>query len=110
MQQVASTGADGFLRAQPFVLSVPAEFSKMVFSILRHARRWPLFKKHGKVQTLCIPWSFRPETLLQQSFGAATEFAKVFICTSSKQNDLLETQNSGVLGLLKNLYGCVKIR
>jgi hypothetical protein len=27
-----------------------------------------------------------------------------------KQNDLLETQNSGVLGLLKNLYGCVKIR
>jgi hypothetical protein len=27
-----------------------------------------------------------------------------------KQNDLLETQNSRVLGLLKNLYGCVKIR
>jgi hypothetical protein len=43
----------------------------MVFSILRHARRWPLFKKHGKVQTLC--------------------------------------ENSRVLGLLKNLYGCVKM-
>ncbi len=39
--------------------SVPADFSKMVFSILRHARRWPLFKKHGKVQTLCVRWSFQ---------------------------------------------------
>jgi hypothetical protein len=83
----------------------------MVFSILRRARRWPLFKKHGKVQTLCIRWSFRPETLLQQSFGAATEFAKVFICTSSR-NKMIYWKHKipEFWGLLKNLYGCVKIR
>ncbi len=71
----------------------------MVFSILRHAHRWPLFKKHGKVQTLCIRWSFRPETLLQQSFGAATEFAKVFICTSSETKRFIgniKLQSSGI--------------
>ena len=37
-------------------------------------------------------------------------FQKFSFVPVQKQNDLLETQKSRVLGLLKNLYGCVKIR
>jgi hypothetical protein len=37
-------------------------------------------------------------------------FQKFSFVPVQKQNDLLETQNSGVLVLLKNSYGCVKIR
>jgi hypothetical protein len=43
-----------------------------------------LFKSSGKLQTLRDGWSFQSKSLLKQSFGAATEFVKVFICTSSR--------------------------
>jgi hypothetical protein len=37
-------------------------------------------------------------------------FQKFSFVPVQKQNELLETQNCKVLGLLKNMYGCVKIR
>ena len=39
-------------------------------------QQWPLPKTFAKVETVRVPPSFCAETLLQKSFGAATEFLK----------------------------------
>ena len=39
-------------------------------------QQWPLPKTFAKVETVRVPPSFCAVTLLQQSFGAATEFLK----------------------------------
>jgi hypothetical protein len=41
-------------------------------------QQWPLPKTFAKVETVRVPPSFCAETLLQKSFGAATEFLKSF--------------------------------
>ncbi len=72
---------------------------------------WSPLQKFWQTPNVASWLEFPVDNSVAGEFWSCNGVCKSFhLYQFKKQNDLLETQNSRVLGLLKNLYGCVKIR